>query len=150
MEMWKKILFLCSWAEEASLKTYPLTKLNLVWSYRYHSWPITSHPALHSAKCYAISRSVWGIVNLTKQGVVNTCKICPTIHNKYIQGVLQFCIHALIIWRELTEASKNLGVDTFPDPISHFGPPWWPFLISKVLVISWGVHLVRVVGLLGD
>ena len=26
---------------------------------------------------------------------------------------------------------KNLGVDTFPDPLCHFGPPWRPFWILQ-------------------
>ena len=29
-------------------------------------------------------------------------------------------------------APKNLGVDTFPDPVVHFGAPWWPFWIFEV------------------
>ena len=28
-------------------------------------------------------------------------------------------------------ATKNLGVDHFPDPVGHFEAPWWPF---------WGSH----------
>ena len=28
---------------------------------------------------------------------------------------------------------KNLGVDTFPDPFGHFGPPWRPFLILEAV-----------------
>ena len=28
-----------------------------------------------------------------------------------------------LILRKLTGAPKNLGVDTFPDPVSHFGAP---------------------------
>ena len=38
-----------------------------------------------------------------------------------------------IIDQKLTGAPKNLGIDTFPDPIYHFGDPWWPFWIFKVL-----------------
>ena len=29
---------------------------------------------------------------------------------------------------------KNLGVDTFPDPIGHFGTPFQPFWIFEVLI----------------
>ena len=28
---------------------------------------------------------------------------------------------------------KNLGVDTFPDPVGHFGPPWQPFWILQAV-----------------
>ena len=23
--------------------------------------------------------------------------------------------------------NENLGLDPFPDPVGHFGAPWWPF-----------------------
>ena len=39
------------------------------------------------------------------------------------------------LFGKLTGAPKNLGVDTFPDPVGHFGAPWWPFWISRVLGI---------------
>ena len=32
------------------------------------------------------------------------------------------------------EVPKFLGVDLFPDPVGHFGAPWWPFLIFEVLI----------------
>ena len=28
-------------------------------------------------------------------------------------------------------APNNLGVDPFPDPLSHFGAPWWPFWMGS-------------------
>ena len=28
---------------------------------------------------------------------------------------------------------KNLGVDTFPDPVGHFGAHWWPFWILQAV-----------------
>ena len=27
-----------------------------------------------------------------------------------------------------------LRVDPFPDPVGHFGAPWWPFWIFEVLI----------------
>ena len=30
--------------------------------------------------------------------------------------------------------SKNLGADTFPDPMGHFGTTWGPFWIFDVLI----------------
>ena len=35
--------------------------------------------------------------------------------------------------RKLMGVSKNLGVDTFPDPVSHFWAPWRPFWILQVV-----------------
>ena len=29
--------------------------------------------------------------------------------------------------------ANNLGLDPFPDPVGHFGAPWWPFWIFEVL-----------------
>ena len=34
----------------------------------------------------------------------------------------------------LTGAPKNPGVDPFPDPVGHFGAPWWPFWIFEVVI----------------
>ena len=31
-------------------------------------------------------------------------------------------------------APKNLGEDPFPDPVGHFGAPWWPFWIIDALI----------------
>ena len=39
-----------------------------------------------------------------------------------------------LIWRKLTGAPQNLGVDPFPDPVGHFGAPWRPFWIFEVLI----------------
>merc|ERR1711954_400716 len=38
-----------------------------------------------------------------------------------------------LILRKLTGSPKNLGVDTFPDPLRHFGAPWRPFWILQVV-----------------
>ena len=38
-----------------------------------------------------------------------------------------------LISQKLFRLPKNLGIDTFPDPISHFGAPWWQFLILKAV-----------------
>ena len=34
---------------------------------------------------------------------------------------------------KLTGGPKNLGIDTFPHPVCHFGAPWQPFWIFEVL-----------------
>ena len=31
----------------------------------------------------------------------------------------------------MTGAPNNLGLDPFPDPVGHFGPPWRPFCVSR-------------------
>ena len=31
---------------------------------------------------------------------------------------------------------NNLGLDPFPDPVGHFGAPWWPFWIFQVFYVS--------------
>ena len=36
----------------------------------------------------------------------------------------------------LLRKPKNLGVDTFPDPVGHFGAPWRPFWISSITFFS--------------
>ena len=33
------------------------------------------------------------------------------------------------------ERPKNLGVDTFPDPVGHFGAPWGPYWILQALQV---------------
>ena len=33
----------------------------------------------------------------------------------------------------MTGTPKNLGVDTFPDPLCHFGAPWRPFWILQAV-----------------
>ena len=38
-----------------------------------------------------------------------------------------------LILRKLTGTPKNLGVDTFPDPLCHFGAPWRPFWILQAV-----------------
>ena len=38
-----------------------------------------------------------------------------------------------LIQRKLTGTPKNLGVDTFPDPLCHFGAPWRPFWILQAV-----------------
>ena len=38
-----------------------------------------------------------------------------------------------LILRKLLRMPKNLGVDTFPDPVGLFGAPWRPFWILEVL-----------------
>merc|ERR1711942_614120 len=38
-----------------------------------------------------------------------------------------------LILRKLLRMPKNLRVDTFPDPVSHFGAPWWPFCILQAV-----------------
>ena len=38
-----------------------------------------------------------------------------------------------LIQRKLTGTPKNLGVDTFPDPLRHFGAPWRPFWILQAV-----------------
>ena len=35
---------------------------------------------------------------------------------------------------KMTGVPKNLGVDTFPDPVGHFGAPWRPFWILRPLI----------------
>ena len=35
--------------------------------------------------------------------------------------------------QKLLRTTKNLGVDTFPDLVGHFGAPWQPFWIFEVL-----------------
>ena len=38
-----------------------------------------------------------------------------------------------LILRKLLRTPKNLGVDTFPDPVGHFGAPWRPFWILQAV-----------------
>ena len=38
-----------------------------------------------------------------------------------------------LILRKLLRMPKNLGVDTFPDPVRHFGAPWRPFWILQAV-----------------
>ena len=38
-----------------------------------------------------------------------------------------------LIQRKLLRMPKNLGVDTFPDPVAHFGAPWQPYWILQVV-----------------
>ena len=33
----------------------------------------------------------------------------------------------------MTIVAQNIGLYPFPDPVGHFGSPWWPFWIFKVL-----------------
>ena len=41
--------------------------------------------------------------------------------------------------RKLPGAPKNLGLDTFPDPVGHFGPPWRPFWAPLAAILNfWG------------
>ena len=35
--------------------------------------------------------------------------------------------------QKLLRTPKNLGVDTFPDPLCHFGAPWRPFWILQAV-----------------
>ena len=39
-----------------------------------------------------------------------------------------------LIYRKLTGAPQNLGVDPYPVPVGHFGAPWRPFWIFEVLI----------------
>ena len=39
-----------------------------------------------------------------------------------------------LIQRKLTGAPNNLGLESFPDPVGHFGAPWRPFWIFQVLI----------------
>ena len=38
-----------------------------------------------------------------------------------------------LIWQKFLRMPKKLWVDTFPDPVSHFGAPWWPFWILQAV-----------------
>ena len=38
-----------------------------------------------------------------------------------------------LIWQGLLRMAKNIGVDTFPDPVRHFGAPWRPFWILQAV-----------------
>ena len=29
--------------------------------------------------------------------------------------------------------ANNLGLDPFPDPVGHFGAPWWPFWVLQAV-----------------
>ena len=48
-----------------------------------------------------------------------------------IEGVLR---RNKLIFQNLTGAPQNLAVDTFPDPVGHFGAPWRPY---------WNLQVVR-------
>ena len=39
-----------------------------------------------------------------------------------------------LIQQKWLEMANNLGFDPFPDPVGHFGAPWWPFWISRPLI----------------
>ena len=43
------------------------------------------------------------------------------------------CSDQKLIWQKLLRMPKNLGVDTFPDPVGHFEATWWPFWILQAL-----------------
>ena len=43
------------------------------------------------------------------------------------------CSDQKLILRKLLRIPKNLGVDTFPDPVRHFGAPWRPFWILQAM-----------------
>ena len=45
-----------------------------------------------------------------------------------------FLIEGVLILQKLLRTPKNLGINTFPDPVSHFGAPWRPFWIFEVLI----------------
>ena len=38
-----------------------------------------------------------------------------------------------LILRKLLRLPKNLGVDTFPDPVGHFGAHWRPFWVLQAV-----------------
>ena len=38
-----------------------------------------------------------------------------------------------LILRKWLEMANNLGLDPFPDPVGHFGAPWWPFGLRRWL-----------------
>ena len=38
-----------------------------------------------------------------------------------------------LILRKLPRMPKNLRVDTFPDPVGHFGAPWRPYWILQAV-----------------
>ena len=42
-------------------------------------------------------------------------------------------VATIIILQKLLRTPKNLGVDTFPDPVRHFGSPWRPFWVLQVV-----------------
>ena len=52
-------------------------------------------------------------------------------------GIICFSWNSLIkkaIYQKLTGVPKTLGVNPFPDTVSHFGAPYWPLWIFEVLI----------------
>ena len=77
----------------------------------------------------------------------------PYFHYSFLFSVTTFS-HGRSAWikkhiqRKLTGAPKYLEVDTFPDPVGHFGAPWWPFWIFEFLeegMIESKTYLAKVV-----
>ena len=56
----------------------------------------------------------------------------PLVFSPPSQPFLSARIIKLIL-QKLTGAPKNLGEDTFPDPVGHFGAPKWSFLILQAV-----------------
>ena len=47
-----------------------------------------------------------------------------------------FFLFSQLIWQELFKASSNLGLDPFPDSVSHFEGPWQSFWILQTVPVQ--------------
>ena len=58
-----------------------------------------------------------------------------TAGNDVVATIIISLFPIKLILQKLLRTLKNLGVDTFPDPVRHFGAPWRPFWILQALQV---------------
>ena len=85
--------------------------------------------------CEAFSTKIWTLISrLAMRLVISTSTFLPlffrvtTFFNRTAPQIKK------LILQKLIGAPKNLGVDTFPDPVGHFGAPWRTLWIFEVLI----------------
>ena len=85
-------------------------------------------------------------ISITSVSKISSHISCDFLHRSFLltyQLWFGYFVETSYIWIKirtnsqiyrLSVAPQNLGVDPFPDPVSHFGAPWQPFWIFEVLI----------------